>query len=76
MVCHYVIHTYRYWKESPSFEQLKNWLSDKDTAKLHGEDDGNSVITVHCGDLMCKFGVKTYSYTGYVHRKSYACSKV
>ena len=65
----YVMCSYRYWMKLPSYGQLKNWLklTDSDVAAIL-ENDGHDggIITVSCGGLKCKFGVKTYQCAGYV----------
>ena len=65
----------RYWKKTSSYEQIKNWLSKNDSMiieddtsegeHLHDEDNRDGIITVLCGNLNCRFAVKTYHYAGY-----------
>ena len=40
------------------------------------EDDRDGTITVLCGNLTCKFGVKTYRYAGYSEHQYFAHSAV
>ena len=76
----------RYWKPSSSLEQLKNWLSDHSVISVYQPDTGtdenepeeseynHGAINVLCGDLMCKFGLKTFYYAGY--KKPFASTPV
>ena len=74
----------RYWKPSSSLlEQLKNWLSDHSVISVIDDENESDeseyhhgAITVLCGDLMCKFGLKTFCYAGYQQRKTYAFTPV
>ena len=82
-----VYHINRYWEKTSSYEQIKRWFStsefviaEDDTsegADLCDEDNRDGIITVLCGNLNCRFAVKTYRYVGYHEaQRSYAYSTV
>ena len=67
-------HVNRFWEKTSSYEQLKNWLSNNDSVIFYeqtvdegdyNEDDHDGTIDVLCGNVNCKFGIKTYRYVGY-----------
>ena len=70
-------HVNRYWKASPSLTKLQNWLlNDESVISVEESDDAESVITVLCGNLKCKFGLKTFCYIGYRQPTPYAYTAV
>lgn len=56
---------HRYWHLCESLSHLEDWLSDEDKSLVQCESHKNDMcvdITVLCGDLKCKFRLKTFKY--------------
>jgi len=53
----------RFWHESDSLCSIKSWFEeDQDVVSVNTFSKGHGAITVKCGDLNCKFEVKTFCH--------------
>ena len=54
---------YRFWYESNSLCNIENWFeNDKDVVSVNQFSKGHGEITVKCGELECKFEIRTFCH--------------
>ena len=54
---------HRFWHESDSLRSIRDWFEeDQDVVSVNTFSEGHGAITVKCGDLNCKFEIKTFCH--------------